>query len=525
MSNLPVPHIENNDNYLSSQPFGSWVRNQTALFVSQILSFIGFLSFIGTAIYYTIANYNKVEPAKNLEFIQYSIYIAHLFILPIFIGWLIGIIDNDNEDLGKIKLTYKRIFNQSPSSPKAQEETSKEQLRKFKVYFFWFWIVMYCLYVVFTVSAYYQSKSDSVQSKTQTSIKSGSSKKQEKVNSSQDIRIYIEVNGINANKVNSNQVIEGVSDEFQNQNQTSISSEDTNTSKKPQDKTISRYLFPFLTFAMNNLGSIFIYCCFTVLFLPSIRYNAKIIQKLHIFFWTIFILLFTLSFWVFLFINGVENTDYYEHIIIFDAISGVINALVLALLIARLDSKLIGLPSYLISVLYIYAAIQPLFVVFELSVPVSEMIKTSVLIFVFIFKIHFFLIITYALQTGRMLNYLYCFPALNERVDSLFANQFEIRTRNEHGKFGYDIYRKNEKIYIGKGEFLDETDCKMKIKELKKIIKNASSVQIDRNLTPRVRILDRNKKELCVSDPFRSRKNAEKLKRESIEKIPHCNVL
>src|SRR6185503_15541898 len=87
------------------------------------------------------------------------------------------------------------------------------------------------------------------------------------------------------------------------------------------------------------------------------------------------------------------------------------------LLIARLDSKLVGLPSWLISILYSYAAAQPLFVVFELNqTEVFDKITTGVLIFVFVSKIYFFLIITYALQTGKMLNYLSCFPILEKRA-------------------------------------------------------------------------------------------------------------
>lgn len=106
-----------------------------------------------------------------------------------------------------------------------------------------------------------------------------------------------------------------------------------------------------------------------------------------------------------------------SYVAVFDALSGIVNALVFALLIARLDSKLIGLRSWLICILYSYAAVQPLFVVFGQESPVFKRIMVSVLIFVLVSKIYFFLIIIYALQTGRMLTYLFCFPYANTQVD------------------------------------------------------------------------------------------------------------
>lgn len=61
---------------------------------------------------------------------------------------------------------------------------------------------------------------------------------------------------------------------------------------------------------------------------------------------------------------------------------------------------------------------QPLFLVFELTDSERlDTIATLVLIFVFISKIYFFLIIFYALQTGKMLNYLVCFPILRKRAE------------------------------------------------------------------------------------------------------------
>src|SRR5262249_44980638 len=127
----------------------------------------------------------------------------------------------------------------------------------------------------------------------------------------------------------------------------------------------------------------------------------------------------------------------------FDAVSGIMNAIVLAMLIARLDSKLIGLRSWLILLLYGYSAVQPLFAVFEQKELVFQEIQTFVLISVFLLKVYFFLIIYYTLQTGRMLNYIFCFPILNRLSDAIFENQFEIRMGRESGS-SYRFYITND---------------------------------------------------------------------------------
>jgi hypothetical protein len=175
--------------------------------------------------------------------------------------------------------------------------------------------------------------------------------------------------------------------------------------------------FPFIVFFFNNLTQLFIFWCFLVLWIPSGEMGAKYkkYRNRSFLFVGVLTLLFPLLAWVKE--AGHTPVEWDAFVAVFDALSGVINAVALALLIARLDSKLIGLPSWLISILYSYAAVQPLFMVFSLSQSVVlEKIATSVLIFVFVSKIYFFLIIIYALQTGKMLNYLFCFPILRERA-------------------------------------------------------------------------------------------------------------
>src|SRR5262249_36940838 len=157
---------------------------------------------------------------------------------------------------------------------------------------------------------------------------------------------------------------------------------------------------PFVVFTFNNITLMFVYWCFLILHIPSDEMSEKYYKYRNTS--LIIILGLTLLFPALaaikaLFINGDWTLSQCKaYSAIFDALSGVIDAVVLALFICRLDSKLIGLPLWLISVLYSYAAVQPLFMVFELSDSKAlERIATSVLIFVFVSKIYFFLIIIY----------------------------------------------------------------------------------------------------------------------------------
>jgi hypothetical protein len=235
-------------------------------------------------------------------------------------------------------------------------------------------------------------------------------------------------------------------------------------------------LFPMLSFVLNNISLIFIFCCFSVLSLsrdpaigtpkapartpaegdtiptPEVRspkrewlnFSAlirRIVRKLsrpgikerklrrRVLVWSfiLVILALTLAFPLIMLTKIGVATNWSEYPAVFDALSGTINAIVLALLIARLDSKLIGLPSWLICILYFYAGVQPMFVVFELHPQVYAGLKTAVLLVVFIFKLYFFLIIFYSLQTGRMFNYFFCSRALNEHVKTLKA-PFKIKS-------------------------------------------------------------------------------------------------
>jgi len=218
-------------------------------------------------------------------------------------------------------------------------------------------------------------------------------------------------------------------------------------------------------------------------------------------------------------ITASSLTSYFT---VFDAMSGILNAIVLALLIARLDSKLIGLPSWLIGLLYCYSAVQPLFAVFEQPAPVFQSIQSFVLISVFVFKVYFFLIIMFTLQTGRMLNYLFCFPFLNRRVDSIFENQFEIKIEREHGQYRFSIMKHNSLVYSTDHCSGTQEECDTHVEEIREAMKERQSYHRKAQSGTHWVEIKTNGSVRCHSIGLRSEMDVEDLILESIEKIPYC---
>ena len=466
-----VPHFSPAQHTSPNQPFSSWLRNQTALFIGQILSLLGVVSFTATFIYYVAAGVDKHSKYITPENIQLWIHLFHIILLGIFIYWLLGILDKNREGDYRVSLTYERIFGEKLNKNVLIQtrRSSKIQLRKFKLYFLYFWGGMFALYFVFTIKTLLE--------KTK----------------------YI-------SPVETKTVYQGLD--------------------------VVQYLFfPFLTFASNNLGLWLIFCCFTLLFLPLRNQESKRKQKLLVYRSGAMVLLLTGLFPFFIFtINsptGFQQTYLSDYVTVFYGISGILNAVALALLIARLDSKLIGLKSWLISVLYIYAAIQPLFVIFEQTEPVFKNIKIGVLIVVFISKVYFFFIITYALQTGRMLNYLFCFPTLNARVDSIFENRFQIEIYKEHKEYYFRIKKKDEIVYLSDQPFKSKSSCRKQLVELRELMKEEDSFKIEEEESGGiywVEVKDKYGNELCYSEEVKSKVEAEELINDSMARIPFCKM-
>jgi hypothetical protein len=200
-----------------------------------------------------------------------------------------------------------------------------------------------------------------------------------------------------------------------------------------------------------------------------------------------------------------------------------------------MDSKLFGLSPSLIGILFAYASIQPLFVAFALNVTILETFQTSVLTAALGLKVCFFLIVAHSLQSGRVLNYVVCFPFLKERVDSIFENQFEIRlARAEHGSFTFSIFKKNRLYYSSAVRLKSREQCDRFVHYLRDRMKRRDSYLPPRkgrgaSLPPPeesgtfwVELRSDDDELICESIPLRSEEEARDVIAESMSKIPYC---
>jgi hypothetical protein len=468
MSNHIPTFSHDDDHKLPNEHFFQWIKSNSNLFITQVLGVLGFISFLAGLIYYlSNGEYRDYfEPKKIQEFSYY----AHIIFITIFIILLINILDKNKNGSYRVGLVYRKIFNDSLSKTKLNSilRTSKIQLRKFKLNFLFFWISMLILYIAFALKLNFQGKVDAI-IKPEITITNNA------------LEAFLELK------------------------------------------------FEFLTFALNNISLLFIFWCFLILYLPAHVKESKKKQNLLRNYSSLIIFLITVSFP--LLITSVQTNKGFiknnltAYTIAFDAISGTLNALALALLIARLDSKLIGLPSWLISVLYLYSAVQPLFIAFEQPGVVFEIIKTSVLIIVFLFKIYFYFILIYTMQTGRMLNYLFCFPTLNSHVDTVFANQFEIETLRDHREFSFQINKKFHKLYSTELYFHNKIDCRNSIEQLIELASHSNNYKVGYSSgTYWVDIIDKDNEVICNSISLKSEEEVDDLIHETMENLPKCKV-
>lgn len=403
-SHTPAVDLSHDQPPLPNQHFSSWLRSHTTLFISQIVAVLGSVSLIASTIYYVsynVAHASGHDEQLILLTVKLIVDCAHLVFIAVFILAMIRVLNDNERGSYRVRLVYERVFKKPKKGEKKIEdalEASKEQLRSFKRRFLWFWIGMLCLYVSFACQHTYEAgfKRRQPPPPKEVSLKfTGESRgKEEKFKGELSLNITDAAHAASPQ----NQAVD--------------------PKKIDRERVNMKLFFSFLAFFFNNFTLLFVFSCFLVMY---IRPGEVKKERKYLVGSVVFVASLTILFLLSLILKQDQFTlsSAGLYISIFDALSGVINAVVLALLIARLDSKLVGLPSWLISILYSYAAVQPLFLVFELgdSSHLLQRIATLVLIFVFIFKIYFFLIIFYALQTGKMLNYLTCFPILRERAD------------------------------------------------------------------------------------------------------------
>jgi len=442
--------------------FFAWLRHHALLFAGQI---VGLISAIASFVYYVRAAIKETELGNLNQNLLVLSDGAHLLFIFLFICVLIYVLDDNHRGRYHARKVRERVFNEQlkPEEEEALLNEGQAQVAQFKRFFLSFWVALFFLYLAFL--------------------------------------------GKHLQPLAGDKPITAIAG------------------------LITTSAFPFLTFALNNISVWYIFLCFTVVYLPAQDQQSTHKRNRLIRFSLFALSILVLSFPLVLFSQSSAITSTQDPTLLncytyFDAISGIINAIVVAMLIARLDSKLIGLRSWLILVLYTYSAVQPLFAVFEQKALVFQQMQTFVLIAVFLCKVYFFLIIYYALQTGRMLNYLFCFPILNRLSDSIFENQFEIKVvREPEDSFGFNITNDDKPAYTSAKSFASREECLKHIEQLREIaMRSQSYFPQDKFGTHWVEIVA-NSEVLCRSIDLKSAREVRELIEDSVEKLSYCKFV
>jgi hypothetical protein len=131
------------------------------------------------------------------------------------------------------------------------------------------------------------------------------------------------------------------------------------------------------------------------------------------------------------------------------------------------------------------------------------------------------------LQTGRLLNYVYCFPTLNRLIDAIFENQFEIKEERESkSSFRFFVTNDDKRAYATDRSFENRDDCETHIEKLRDAAKDmASYVPKEKYGTRWVEIVEKGGEVLCHSADLRSAREVTELIQESIHKLPYCKYV
>jgi uncharacterized protein YegP (UPF0339 family) len=286
--------------------------------------------------------------------------------------------------------------------------------------------------------------------------------------------------------------------------------------------------YSFVFFVVNNFTVLIVFLCFTVLYIPADdeRFEEKR-QLLRNYSVLICVLLTVLVPLLAVVIksNGFTPSETEKIPTILGAVGGTLNAVAFALLIARLDSRIIGLRLLLITVLYAYAALQPLFVTFNQPSNVLKFIATSAMIAAFIFKICLVLMVGHVRRSGGLIDYLWFFPVVSKSVNSIFSNQFEIKAYSpKPGFFTYSISHNNVETYRAVEMYTTRAQCDDAINTLIEAMKKRESYgKQPKDLQGTYWVQVRSDGDLiCESRGFRSQTETDALINESIEEVPYC---
>ncbi len=519
----------------SSESFGQWARRQIPFIITQVISL---LLAVGSFIYYVGHSEEKITELISIEQAENLMYYLNLAFCTFCVIKLVTIYEDNSFGEFTARKVYKRVFQTELTlgEHRKRRRQSMYLLGRFKLYFLCFWIVMVALYAAFTVKTFTPESPGKPEGKII---------RQEKA-----VKDFYFINDEHK-KIKDSIVQEEKHSVFDYGTEEELglikNNEELGLTKDTSIPGVEQIIFhsklevlghkwdSMLTYSLNTISIMFILWCFAVTALgaqkPSNFKRQPLLIYLSLFFTAILVALYPLCIGLISHGHG-ANLVYYEdsfinYSVLFDAISGVVNAVVLALFIARLDSKFVSLPSKLIGALYLYAGVQPLFVVFDLPGFVSETIKVSVLFLVFFLKIYFFFIITYAVQKGKIFTYLYCFSTLNERVESIIENSYEIHILHEGGNFNFNIYIADFMMFEGHCSCTSEEKCLSTIKDLKSLASLRGNYYIE-NVAEAfyIHIKEENKKLYCSSHlSITSDKEGEEIISEAMEKIPYCGVV
>src|SRR6267142_3482270 len=350
---LPVPQGQPT---LPNQPFFSWIRTETALFLSQIAAIFAFVYGLTSLAYYTLGA--RKEGGETGVFdpdtIKMAVDYAHIAVIAVFIVVLIRYLDDNVSGSYRVGQVFKRVFNDDLEREKRSDKPWDNQrmahpaitpaderikrLREFKRRFLWFWCMMLLLYVVFAWDHSYAW----VTSRNTTTAQESYRLVWDPTNDS-GIKDGTGLAGsASTEKVTPQERLPNAT--IDRHETPALPSKAKHDADPVDRRTVA---FSFLQFFFNNISLLMVYFCFLSMYLPLHSPDAtKRRQRIHLAISFTVISVFTFLY-IFLVIAKWRLTvgDFRAVNAVFDALSGTMNAVVLALLIARLDSKLIGLSS------------------------------------------------------------------------------------------------------------------------------------------------------------------------------------
>lgn len=502
----------NNDNY-PNRSFFAWMRSNTGLFIAQMVALISIVYTIIATIYYI--GHNDDLFSIKAETIQEFVNYAHLLFVLIVVVILFTIIKDSEHGKTRAKLAHEKMF-RSPLEPETLK-TAIRQVRDFKLYFLLFWVSIGFLYVGFLIEKNVTAKHK---------ITSGEYNKQyeyigKRKDTSHRHNYIIKVPA-------DTQYIEG----FKIDSWSQHDSIENYLFKTPEPGKAVHYIAgEWMPLIFNIVSSMFIFWCYSVLYSPKHKNPKR--KRAGLRWYSILVSTILILSYPLLIYTGIvkpPNDEDFTHsyligyITTFNCVSGLLNSVVLSLLIGRLDSKLIGLSVGLVSILYVYAAVQPLFVVFSIPDKINENIKTFVLLTVFSFKIYFFLIIVYILQSGRLLNYLCCFPTQHTAIDSIWGNEFEIIYIEVNSNlYKYEIRKSNHIVFKTDLLYESRDEVNKIVEKLRKIMTRRDAYfKFSEPDAPRLEIKDSDKT-LCFSVGIKTKRFNDFIE-ECINKIPSCKI-